>query len=419
MLTDPGFYLVSVPAVLLYGVAKGGFGGAIAILAVPLMALMMPPAQAAAILLPILVVMDFVVIYSYRGHVDRRALVLLLPGAALGILAGYVLADAMNEDLMRLLVGVVALAFGLQALLGWLSQVGREHRRVSATFFGALSGFTSFSIHAGGPPLTMYLLPKRLPPMTYAGTAGVFFWVVNLVKLPAYFALGQFSSENLVYSAALVPIAPVGVLLGRQLVKVSNPAVYYRIIAFFLVIVGLKLVFDGVAGMEAPAESPASLSPVSASVYTAHEPATEPQRELAYLMADDLRYLRLTPSIVASPQIAPGDMPAIAAAGFKVVINNRPDGEAADQPSSDALKAAAEAAGLEYHYYPLNAYNYPGNDIAAIGALFDDESRPVFAFCRSGTRSTNLWISSRSDADRDTARDHAQSLGFDVSMSRG
>ena len=245
------FYAVSIPAVLLYGIAKGGFGGAVAILAVPLMTLVMPPAQAAAIMLPILVVMDFVVIYSFRGHFDRRALQLLLPGAMVGVLGGYLLADAMDDNVMRMLVGVVALAFGAQSLSGWLSHVGREHHATSAGFFGALAGFTSFSIHAGGPPLTMYLLPKRLPPMVYAGTAGLFFWVVNLAKLPPYFALGQFTADNLRYAVVLVPLAPVGVLIGRRLVKLSNPRFYYRLIALFLVIVGAKLCWDGYTGLMA------------------------------------------------------------------------------------------------------------------------------------------------------------------------
>ena len=249
MLTDPAFYWVSVPAVLLYGVAKGGFGGAVAILAVPLMALVMSPTQAAAILLPILVAMDLVVIYSYRGHFDARALQLLIPGALLGVLSGYLLADRMNDNVMRLLVGVVALLFGAQALLGWLSRSGRRHNVWAATAFGTLSGFSSFSIHAGGPPLTMYLLPKRLPPMVYAGTAGLFFWVINLVKLPPYYALGQFTSENLVYSTVLMPLAPIGVLVGRRLVRLSNPRVYYRIIAFFLWIVGCQLVYEGYTGL--------------------------------------------------------------------------------------------------------------------------------------------------------------------------
>lgn len=134
-------------------------------------------------------------------------------------------------------------------------------------------------------------------------------------------------------------------------------------------------------------------------------------------MSDSFRPIKLTDTVAASAQIVAEDMAAIAAAGFKVVVNNRPDGEAIDQPDSAALQRAAEAEGLEYHYYPLNAFNYPGDDVPAMAALFDDHSRPVFAFCRSGTRSTNLWISSRPASERDAARRHAQQLGFDVSMS--
>lgn len=131
-----------------------------------------------------------------------------------------------------------------------------------------------------------------------------------------------------------------------------------------------------------------------------------------------MQIVKLTDTVAVSGQITPEDLPALAEQGFRVVINNRPDGEAPGQPSSAALAAAAEAAGLEYHYYPLNAYNYPGDDVAAMGALFDDPSRPVLAFCRSGTRSTNLWISSRADAEAEDARAHAAALGFDTAMAR-
>ncbi|MEM1403965.1 MAG: sulfite exporter TauE/SafE family protein [Pseudomonadota bacterium] len=249
MLSDPAFYFVAIPAVLLYGVAKGGFGGAIAILAVPLMTLVMPPAQAAAILLPILVVMDMVAIYTYRGHFDGLALRLLLPGAVLGVCIGYLLAEYLNDEIMRLIVGSVAVVFGLQFLAGMSTFVGSTHHRPTAMAFGTLAGFTSFSIHAGGPPFTMYLIPKGVAPFVYAGTAALFFSVVNLAKLPAYWALGQFTQENLIYSAVLIPVAPLGVLLGRKLVGLSNPQFYYRLIAAFLVVIGLKLIYDGVTGL--------------------------------------------------------------------------------------------------------------------------------------------------------------------------
>ena len=134
-------------------------------------------------------------------------------------------------------------------------------------------------------------------------------------------------------------------------------------------------------------------------------------------MSEDLRFIKLTETVAVSPQVQPADMAAVAAAGFKVVVDNRPDGEAPDQPSAQVMREAAEAAGMEFRYYPLDAFNYPGDDLATMAAVFDDTSKPVFAYCRSGTRSANLWISSRSESERPAARASAQQIGFDVSMS--
>jgi len=249
LLTDLWFYLVSVPAVLLFGIVKGGFGGAIAIISVPMMALVMPPTQAAAILLPILVLMDVLVVKAYWGVFDRRALYLLLPGAVVGVGVGYLSAEAMNEHYMRILIGLLSLVFGLQSLLGMQTFAGKEHHGTSGSLFGALAGFTSFSIHAGGPPFTMYLMPKQLSPVLFAGTAGIFFAVVNGVKLVPYYALGQFSADNLLYSLVLMPLAPLGVKVGHYLVRRSTPSFYYAVISFCLVLVGAKLLWDGVSAL--------------------------------------------------------------------------------------------------------------------------------------------------------------------------
>lgn len=249
MLADPYFYLVSIPAVLLFAVAKGGFGGAVAVLAVPLMALVMSPTQAAAILLPILVVMDLLVVKTYWGLFDRAALKFLLPGALFGILIGYFTAEQMNDDYMRVLIGFLSLWFGVQTLVRYSPNASAEHRPLSATAFGSLAGFTSFSIHAGGPPLTMYLMPKGLSPLLFAGTAGIFFAVVNIVKLVPYYALGQFTVDNLLYSLVLAPLAPIGVKLGHYLVQRSDPKLYYGVISFFLVVIGVKLLYEGVTAL--------------------------------------------------------------------------------------------------------------------------------------------------------------------------
>lgn len=134
-------------------------------------------------------------------------------------------------------------------------------------------------------------------------------------------------------------------------------------------------------------------------------------------MTDNFPHVRLTPTVAAAPQLLPEHMAAVADAGFTVVINNRPDAEDMQQPSSAEIQAAAEAAGLAYHHFPVNAFNYPGAELATMAALFDNSEAPVLAFCRSGTRSANLWINSRAQDERDAARQRAQQLGFDVSMS--
>lgn len=94
----------------------------------------------------------------------------------------------------------------------------------------------------------MYLMPKKLTPVLYAGTAGIFFAVVNAVKIIPYAMLGQFNTENLIYALVLVPLAPVGVRLGHYLVMRFDPTTYYRVISFFLVVVGVKLLHEGMLG---------------------------------------------------------------------------------------------------------------------------------------------------------------------------
>ena len=126
---------------------------------------------------------------------------------------------------------------------------------------------------------------------------------------------------------------------------------------------------------------------------------------------------RLSDTVAVSPQISVADVPAIAAAGYKVLVNNRPDGEAEGQPTSAEIEAAASAAGLEYHYMPVTAATFPGPHFEEMTDLLDDEDRPVFAFCRTGTRCANLWVSSREAGDQETALAAAGGKGFELAMA--
>ena len=130
-----------------------------------------------------------------------------------------------------------------------------------------------------------------------------------------------------------------------------------------------------------------------------------------------MKIVKLSESVAVSEQITPENVADIAAAGYKVLVNNRPDGEEANQPSNADIAAAAQAAGMEYHYMPITAGNFPGPDFGRMRNLLDDRVRPVLAFCRSGTRCTNLWVASRDDKSMEQARAQARQLGYDLSMS--
>lgn len=126
---------------------------------------------------------------------------------------------------------------------------------------------------------------------------------------------------------------------------------------------------------------------------------------------------QLTDTIAVAGQITPAQVAEIAEAGFKVLVNNRPDGEEAGQPASAQIEAAAVDAGLEYLHLPVTGMDFPGPGAAQMATLFDDEARPVFAFCRTGTRCTNLWVATRSQEARQAAIQRAQALGFDLGLA--
>lgn len=254
MMTDPYFYAAAIPAVIMVGLSKGGFGGAMALLGVPLMALAISPVQAAAILLPILIVMDMVSLWSWRSHKDNRTLVIMVPGALIGITIGWITAAWVTAPMIKLIVGIVALRFVWRYVIQSLAtvrnggkQTPRAHRPVQGMLWGTLAGFTSFVSHAGGPPYQIYNLPLRQDPKTYTGTSVRFFAIINAIKLVPYFALGQFDATNLSTSLVLAPLAPVATLAGAYIVRRMKPDVFYPFMYVMVLLAALKLIWDGVS----------------------------------------------------------------------------------------------------------------------------------------------------------------------------
>ncbi|MBQ0719149.1 MAG: sulfite exporter TauE/SafE family protein [Gammaproteobacteria bacterium] len=245
MITDPFFYLCAIPAVLIFAMVKGGFGGGIAIISVPLMSLAVPPTQAAAIILPLLVVMDGVALWSFRGRWCKNNLRLALPGAIAGVVVGAFTFQYLSAAGIRLMIGGISVIFCLNYWLQPRIKTKTEANIVAASVWGSIAGFTSFGIHAGGPPMSIYLLPQQMEKTLLMGTFAVFFTVINLVKLIPYTWLGQFDSTNLLTSLVLMPLAPIGVRLGYFLLHKISEVLVYRICYFFLMVVGLKLFIDG------------------------------------------------------------------------------------------------------------------------------------------------------------------------------
>jgi len=251
MITDPWFYLLAVPALLITAISKGGFGAGGGVLAVPLMALRLPVPQVAAIMLPLLCLMDIISLWGYRGRWDGRILRLTVPAAMLGIAVGAVSFGVLPETWIRLLIGLIAIGFTLQRWL--VRRRGIAHaisiRPVMGFFWAAISGFTSFLANAGGPPYSVYLLPLALDKTLFVGTTVVFFAVVNFAKLSPFIWLGLFDRQNLLTSLALSPIAPIGIGLGLWLHRRIDEVWFYRSCHGLLLAVGMKLVYDSIAAI--------------------------------------------------------------------------------------------------------------------------------------------------------------------------
>jgi uncharacterized membrane protein YfcA len=246
LIHDAAFYAVAVPAVLMMGLAKSGFLGGFGSLAVPLMALAIPVPQAAAIMLPLLLVMDATGLQQLWKHCDRALLRLLLPAGLLGTVVGTVLFGVLSTRTVAAVVGALTLLFLAQRLLFPPRADSPPPPRPLGFLLGIASGFTSFVAHAGSPPFNAYVLPLRLNPMAYAATAAVFFAAVNLSKWIPYAWLGLIDLRNMSTSLVLMPLAPLGVWLGVWATRRIDAGWFYRLAYTGMFLTGAKLLYDGV-----------------------------------------------------------------------------------------------------------------------------------------------------------------------------
>jgi len=244
VITDPWFYAVALPAVLLLGLSKSGFGGGFGALAVPLMALVVPVPQAAAILLPVLLLADMLGLASLMRDRDRALVRLLLPAGLVGTVLGTVSFGLLPASMVAGVVGVITLAFLAVRTLFPPHADAAPPPRWLGLVLGTVSGFTSFVAHAGSPPLAFYVMPLRLQPVVFTATLSVFFAAINLSKWIPYAWLGLIDSRNMLTSLALLPATPLGVWLGLRFVRRVPQLLFYRLFSLGMLLTGCKLVWD-------------------------------------------------------------------------------------------------------------------------------------------------------------------------------
>jgi uncharacterized protein len=254
VINDPLFYVLGVAGYLVIGFSKAGFGTGIGSLVVPLLALTIPVPQAAAIVLPALLFTDIITLWMYRKHCAWSQLRIILPGIFIGSALGYVTFRHLNDDAIRLMIGAMATGLSVNAFVqAWRQRnrapVAQSPSWIKGGFWSSMACLTSFVANAGGPPLAVYLLPLRLDRMTFVGTTTVYWAIANYLKIIPYWHLGQFSPENLWAAAVLLPVAPIGIWCGFALLRRLNDTGFYRWIYALLFVTGVKLLWDGTAGI--------------------------------------------------------------------------------------------------------------------------------------------------------------------------
>ena len=242
---DIYFYFIASIGVILFGISKGGFAGPIAILSLPIMTLAMSPVMAAAILLPVLLIMDVIAMYLYWKTWDMKNIKVIIPPALIGIFIGAMTFNYSSDDSIRIIIGTIAILFILLSIIQ-KNNLLIKPTKTKGTFWSLVAGYTSFLIHSGGTPVNFYLLPQKLNKTIYVGTMTLTFLIINVIKLVPYYYLDLFVISNIKASLILSPLAPISIYLGYYLHKKVNEEIFYFFIYLFLAVGGVKLIYDGI-----------------------------------------------------------------------------------------------------------------------------------------------------------------------------
>ena len=248
IISDPLFYLLAIPAILALGLGKGGFAG-LGMISTPLLALRVPPLQAAAVLLPILLCQDVISVWAYRRHWSAWNLKVMLPGSVVGVAAAWLFALFVSQGYIEIAVGATGICFVLYMYLVHIPGQARRPSAAAGVFWGALAGFTSTIIQVGGPPYNVHMLPQRLDKLTLIGTTIIFFALVNVMKIVPYWALEQFSAVTFATSAVLLPLAIASNFFGLWLARRTPTELFYQLAYVLMLLISLALLWRGTSAI--------------------------------------------------------------------------------------------------------------------------------------------------------------------------
>ncbi|MBF9035319.1 TSUP family transporter [Rhodobacterales bacterium HKCCE2091] len=246
----PGWILaVAAAAAFFAGVSKGGFGSGAAFVSSAILALVIDPAAALGIMLPVLMVIDVSNLRPYWKKWDAPSSKVLIFGGIPGIFIGAALFAVVSEDVIRVMIGAVALAFPLWQLArarGIVRFTPKGFNPVAGLFWGAVTGFTSFVSHAGGPPASVFLLSQpAMGKTTYQATTVIVFWAINLMKAAIYAAIGIFTAASLLASLALAPFAVAGAWVGVRAHHAIPERAFFGFTYVALALTGIRLIWLG------------------------------------------------------------------------------------------------------------------------------------------------------------------------------
>jgi uncharacterized membrane protein YfcA len=247
MPSDPLFYIIGVPAVFLISLGRGAFGGGLAILGVPLLALAVDPVTATFMMAPIVSASDPFTVWAFPPRTwSLPDLKWLVPGIVAGLCLGAVFVAEVDPRIIALGISIVTLWFTARYFLRNRAAPA-QHTAVNpanALICGSLSGFTTFIAHGGNPPIAYYLLPRGLPKTVYAGTMIALFLASNTVKLALYLWLSVNDMRVLLMAAVLMPAVPLGVWVGKRLHERLDERRLYFWCYLLMALAGLRLFVD-------------------------------------------------------------------------------------------------------------------------------------------------------------------------------